>query len=413
VPDIDGINTPSGSPTQTVVSLADPAFCTNSSCTTSSCTSGTCYVTLILGVGGGSLSGIEGGSAGCSGGSFAMLGFGPVGSCIPWNNGYTVVDLTQFSTFSTSEDLQIVMRNTMPNSTFTSVGQSVPFHTTEYTGGTAGLMGPYAPVVTYPLISSLSGTAPTPTLETTATLPSTPPVLTTVAVPTLSLGGNTVQWPTFWPGSSVSSQNLVCPSSLYSPNQPSTPTINFAASLVSTEELSTCITGTLGTCNAINGLSTQTDAFTTATAPPMPVTIVGTGFGYLPEVLPYVTQTSSYIEVGDDGHSPSGTAWDTNASASCQMYIANWTDTSISLVLNAPINAFNLYLGSLVPLSPLSDFSPLTLFPDSGNNTQNCPTANGDVLKFTVKNPQWTGSGGSTSLCVLIGTTGIENCSNY
>jgi hypothetical protein len=91
--------------------------------------------------------------------------------------------------------------------------------------------------------------------------------------------------------------------------------------------------------------------------------------------------------------------------------VANWSDTSISLVINAPIGASNLYQPSLA-LSPLSDFSPLTLFPDPGNNTQSCQVFAGDVLEFTVRNAQ-TGSPLSP-LCVLVGAAGgAESCSEF
>ncbi|MGO4881519.1 MAG: hypothetical protein ACLP59_11930 [Bryobacteraceae bacterium] len=415
VADIDGVNTRGSCSTLTIASLADPAFCTDSSCSTYSCTSGVCYVTLLLGVGGGSLSGIEGSSAGCTAGTYATFGFGPSTACVPWNNGYTVLDLIQFgSIFSTAQDLQIVMRNTLPKSTFTTAGQSVPFYTAEYTGGGAGLMGPYAPIVTYPTIGSLNGTtAPTsPTLDSTASLPMAPPVLTTVNSTVLSVGGNTVQWPTFWPGTASSAtQNLVCPCSscspTISPNQPSTPTINFAASLAYPEEPSSCLSDPVGTCNLIQPLYTQNDAFSAGTAPPMTVTIVGSGFGYLPETLPYVAQSPGYLQIQDDGHSEGGAAWNTagDPPSSCQVYVANWSDTSISLVINAPIDAYNLYLGTEDYLSPLSDFSPLTLFPNA-YNTQSCPVGKGDTLTFTVTNPQNTGSP-ANSMNVCVGTGGV------
>jgi hypothetical protein len=418
VADIDGVDTHGIYPTKTLASLADPAFCTSSNCAQSSCTSATetCYVTLILGVGGGSLSGIEGSSANCTAGTYAPFGFGPSAACVPWNNGYTVLDLTQSglgATLSTTQDLQIVMRNTLPSSSFSSAGQWVPFYTAEYTGENAGLMGPYAPVVTYPTISSLNGTtAPTsPTLESTASLPTTPPVLTTVSA-SLSLTGNTVQWPTFWPGTaSPASQNLVCPAAGISPNQPTTPTINFAASLVSSEVSSTCMTDAVGTCNSIQALYTEKDAFTTATAPPTLVTIVGSGFGYYGQTLPFAAQNPSYLQINDDGHSTDGaTAWNTAGTtelpiAECKVYVANWSDTSISLVINAPINAYNLYLGTGDPLSPLSDFSPLTLFPNA-YNTQVCPVGAGDTLTFYVTNPEYTGSG-TNSMAVCVGTSGV------
>jgi hypothetical protein len=141
--------------------------------------------------------------------------------------------------------------------------------------------------------------------------------------------------------------------------------------------------------HSINALFTEADAFTTATAPPMPVTIVGSGFGYLGGTLPYVAPNPPYLQIKDDGHSTGGVAWNTNGDppSSCQVYVANWNDTSISLVINAPIDAYNLYLGTGDYLSPLSDFSPLTLFPNA-YNTQSCPVGTGDVLEFTVTNPQ-------------------------
>ena len=45
-------------------------------------------------------------------------------------------------------------------------------------------------------------------------------------------------------------------------------------------------------CNSIHALLKQSDAFNTATAPPLPVTIVGTGFGYLLQTLPVAVSDS-------------------------------------------------------------------------------------------------------------------------
>ena len=101
-------------------------------------------------------------------------------------------------------------------------------------------MGPYAPVVSYPTISTLSLPAPTPSLETAASLPSTPPFLTTWTE-SLSVTGYNVQWPTYWPGTvSGATENLVCSGS-FTP----TPQINFVASLASSEDLSSCLNPTM------------------------------------------------------------------------------------------------------------------------------------------------------------------------
>jgi hypothetical protein len=192
-----------------------------------------------------------------------------------------------------------------------------------------------------------------------------------------------------------------------------TPGINFVASLVPLEKASSCVavTTTPGYCNSINYLPTQTDAFSAPTAPPMPVTIVGSGFGYYPQTLPYAAQNPQYLQINDDGNG-SGTPWNTAGTtvlpiAACKVYVANWSDTSISLVINAPIEPYNLYLPPGDYLSPLSDFSPLTLFPSpSGYNTQVCPVGTGDTLTFYVTNPEYTGSG-TNSLAVCVGTPGV------
>jgi hypothetical protein len=122
-----------------------------------------------------------------------------------------------------------------------------------------------------------------------------------------------------------------------------------------------------------------------------------------------VAQSSQYIEIKDDGASTDGaTTWDTNKSASCQMYIANWSDTSISLVANVPISASNLYQQG-VPLSPLSNVSTLTFFPSPYSyNNQSCPVADGDTLTFYVTNPQTSTTSPAASVCV--GTPEISGC---
>ncbi|MGO4885121.1 MAG: hypothetical protein ACLP59_30510 [Bryobacteraceae bacterium] len=74
------------------------------------------------------------------------------------------------------------------------------------------------------------------------------------------------------------------------------------------------------------------------------------------------------------------------------MYIAHWTDTTISVVPNLPVNLDNT---SGTPLSPLADISALT-FPQSLlAGTLSCPVMPNDRLTFTVTNPQ---SGGQATL---------------
>jgi hypothetical protein len=427
--DPDGVN-PLTSAAPTLISLADTAFCTNSMCgptVPSSCATTSCYVELIVGTG-----------ATMNGTLYPeLLGSTAVGSiegAIPvtttnggstvfsvyLDNGYTVLDLSQISGFNTTNPLQLVVRNTLPNTAnFSCSGQAVPYSTALYTnvlneGRPTGsnLMGPYIPLIDYPTLSSLPGTADT----SSSKLPSAsycglsnipgPPFLTPATA--LSLTSDPVeevQWPTYWPASSPSTQNLYCTGSVV---QPTFPTIYFAASLQPPPEDYTACSSPGPSCNYIYALSNQSDAFSSPTPPPLPVTIVGTGFGYLPQTLPVAVQSSSFLEIHDNGVA-SGVEWDTGTGSSgapCQMYIASWTDTSISLVANVPVGELN---GAGVGLSPLSDISPLSFFMSSSDDPAwNCPVANGDTLTFTVKNPQHTGATpGSDAVCV--GTPGTPS----
>ena len=74
-------------------------------------------------------------------------------------NGYTWVDLTQSSTGNYLKMNQIMMRNILPASSFGCAGQRVPYKTDQATAGGGGLMGLYAPVIDYPVASSLPQTA--------------------------------------------------------------------------------------------------------------------------------------------------------------------------------------------------------------------------------------------------------------
>jgi hypothetical protein len=128
------------------------------------------------------------------------------------------------------------------------------------------------------------------------------------------------------------------------------------------------------------------------------LTIVGAGFGALQQPLPFAGYANSLLSsagtqllvISDDGNSNGGTGWNTSGTA-CQVYIANWTDTAISLVANLPAGVQDFYqddYGLTAVLSPLDDFSPLT-FPGASE----CPVAynaarGGDNLTFTVINPQ-------------------------
>jgi len=140
--------------------------------------------------------------------------------------------------------------------------------------------------------------------------------------------------------------------------------------------------------------------------PPTPITIVGSGFGYLPNLPQLMTScgggvscASNYLEVSDCAAGnicpPHAYAWDTSGGAPCQVYIADWSDTSISIIANLPTGVTDLYSGAT--LSPLSDFSPLTLMPASGASF-GCAVAADDTLTITVINPQNPSAGGTLNI---------------
>jgi hypothetical protein len=128
------------------------------------------------------------------------------------------------------------------------------------------------------------------------------------------------------------------------------------------------------------------------------VTVAGTGFGYLSQ-LPQAVQGSPYLDLNDcaaNAVCPPYT-WDSATATSCQLYIANWTDSSISLVANLAAGVQNQYqqynlLSSV--LSLFSDLTPLTFLAAPG-----CPINAGDNLTFTVTNPQ---NGATSSIAATV-----------
>jgi hypothetical protein len=215
-----------------------------------------------------------------------------------------------------------------------------------------------------------------------------------------------VNWPNqYWPSSTQTTPPpLNCPST--PPSEPAT-VIYFVATQFPTPALTefpappngqTACVSQPGYCSQIVVQSAQVAPGGMPFQPPLPVTIAGAGFGTLPQPLPFAGPASSlappgstYLEISSDGNG-SGIQWDTAQNPACQVYIANWTDTSISLEVNLPVAVQDDYqidngLTTTV-LSPLSDVSPLTF-----DAAPACPVAyrsatGGDTLTFTVTNPQ-------------------------
>ena len=169
--------------------------------------------------------------------------------------------------------------------------------------------------------------------------------------------------------------------------------------------------------------------------PPLAVAITGTGFGFLPiftqpyagqGTQPYVGQasalmntagTQSVLTISDDGcSSPNcSSAWTTepgqlDTQSSCQVYIAEWNDSNIWLLLNLPVDVQDGYLeaAGFVPATYLSPLSDVTWWPFQAAapspSATGCPvgytsTSQSDTLKFQIYNPE-TGSTASVSVGV-------------
>lgn len=165
------------------------------------------------------------------------------------------------------------------------------------------------------------------------------------------------------------------------------------------------------TCSQIIAQSTQVteESGGSAWQPGLPLTIVGQGFGTLtfgsspqqaqiPAVLTSST-SPNYLTVYDCGSStdssdPAACAVWSVPSANCEMYVANWTDSSISVVVNLPINVQSAYQSAAsltASLSPLADYSWETFL---GASSCSITSAGGDNIYVQVTNPQTGGACG-------------------
>ena len=152
-------------------------------------------------------------------------------------------------------------------------------------------------------------------------------------------------------------------------------------------------------------------------SPGLPLKIVGSGFGYygfpssssqnagLPSLISAGTVspnlTISHCPAGNFGGGTCSTYdWTTANRSGCQLYLTNWTDTSISVVLGLKAAIENVYEteNSLSQvLSPLSDLTPADL--PAGSQ---CVSVSGDYLFFAITNPQSSNSN-STFYSIVTG----------
>jgi len=115
--------------------------------------------------------------------------------------------------------------------------------------------------------------------------------------------------------------------------------------------------------------------------PPLPITIVGQGFGYL-SGLPWVGTDPPDLVIYDET-----TGWNTTNTLPglgyCQIYISDWTDGSISFQVGLPVGVTDD--NGNVTVSPLTDMSPITFFQPTSNKVY-CPIAYNDYISVTVTN---------------------------
>jgi hypothetical protein len=187
-------------------------------------------------------------------------------------NGYTYLDLTAIDDY---EALSLLtLRNIIPGAGFKCAGQFVPYRTSVDTP-TGSLMGPYTPVVDYPLATSLPNKA----------------------IPLLGLG-NCNDFPDGDAG------------------------LRPACGVLSSAPIS--ISGVITQCAAPG-----CNQFVAQSNPP--VTINGAGFGTFPNGAPF-TGTSKYLGFRDVTQ-----GWEAGLSgAPCTVSISEWDSDQIQMVANVP-----------------------------------------------------------------------------
>jgi hypothetical protein len=405
-----------------IVSLADSALCTSTPC----------YATLLVNVGTlpSWLAPPGTGSTATGVGQGVSPGANSSGNYSVWktSGGYTVLDLTQLGAYAgaypTIYPLFVTIRNTLQSNTFNCSGSAVPFATATYTnvdGAGATLMGPYVPLVDYVDPSNTSDTGLPPQASSQqiqlanesycGVLP--PAVFPGQNAPTTSVP---LDWPKqTWPTTSGGLPALNCTTATL---PASLPTSTDYVELVATQFPSPVDTtggpqncgNASNSCTQVIEQSTQTTEVpsTSSWQPPLPVTIVGSGgFGFLPN-LPQLIQSCANtancpLRIYDDGGpgQENHPSWDNAEGASCQAYIFNWTDTSVSLVVNLQPDLQDGYQSNyengagshpLAYLSPLADISPESFPAVSPASTSGCPVAARDKITITLTNPQTAGT---------------------
>jgi hypothetical protein len=462
IDDIDGENPTVTTDSTSLVSLADAAF--NAAATFNSSTNvyPAQYVSLVVNVnpvlGGASLpiglSYTPQGATTSTGydvtSTAIMQGAGPVttgsNNFTAWVNSFgssyqplVVLDLTQFEQFYSASctgtppnvqctiPLVLTLRSTVlgpdPNNQmepFTCSAFNVPYSTAAYTNADdlgGGFMGPYLPLASYPTVSSLltpspplgSGSFPSEGSCTALSVNSPHPFPSGNLANISQLSQFPVQY---------FSNSAQAPPYLNCGNGSSTflPEIYYAGTQFTVEAVASgepgyvpppsfsatspcdypdAASGGLNTnpCIQIIQQATENES-TTAYQPPLPLTIIGKGFGYL-SGLPQASGSPNYLTIQDN------TAGWVTTSGACQVFILDWNDTLISVLLGLPPN-HTVKNGEGQFLNPLADMSPASFFQGT-SGTVGCAVKPGDSLTVTVANPQQPANTGSLAEPVIVG----------
>lgn len=191
----------------------------------------------------------------------------------------------------------------------------------------------------------------------------------------------------YWPNTNmggITVPNLNCPSA-GSSSSAFSPSIDFVATQFTTQAVTYSTScdapesvSLTNPCQQVIRQGTQTEINTYQ--PPSPLTVVGTGFGYL-SGLPWYGTNPPNIVVHDI------TAGWSTLDGSCAVYISDWADNAISLQVGLPVGITN---GAGTPLSVLTALNPMSFFQVMPGNS--CQIALNDQISVTVTNPQQTGN---------------------
>jgi hypothetical protein len=232
-------------------------------------------------------------------------------------NGYTWLDLTKSTTGNYNTLNQIMIRNILPASSFTCAGEYVPYKSGQATGGGAGLMGLYAPVIDYPVASSLPPTAS----------------------------------PVTGPGS--------CDAF---PNGPGEASPQCGVQLAGTPQIATVTTQ----CS-MPGCS----EFVLQSQPPIAILAVAGGFGSFPLGLAY-QGNSNFVQIADITQN-----WSAGYTGDdCTVQIGEWSDTAISLVAN--VNESGVCPMAVGDQVTVTVWNPQTMVPASASVVVAAQSGSGD-----------------------------------